>query len=662
MLGDGGLATSALLSSPGGIAFDPAGNLFIADQLHHRIRKVDPNGVISTIAGTGSPGYAGDDGPATDALLNGPTDVVLDLEGNLYIADQGNQCVRRIANGIITTMAGNGLAGYSGDGGPAVAATLNNPTTVTVDSNQNLYVADTSNQVIRRVTRGGMISTIAGNGSAGFSGDGAPAGSATLNSPMGVRVSSGTGTSLYIADFNNNRVRLVSLSPFLPTPQISTAAGNGASSFAGDYGVAVNASLQGPLGVAFDTDGSSYYFVDSRSHRVRKIVGGVIFTVAGNGFAGSFGDGQLATSASLNSPTAVTVGPDGSLYISEGRGNRIRKVKCTTTSLIAIAPTLKTGFTVSSGFPISIDVVLVDNCFDAISNATVIAAFSNGDPPVPLKYIGDGHWSATWAPGNTQSASITVSVTAKTSSLQTLLQVAAATSVNATVPRLADGGVANVAAYMPHSTVSPGELVSIYGTNLADGVVTVGSLPLPTSVAGTSVSIGGKFAPLLYVSPSQINAFVPFDVSASLSAPIIVYRGTLFSVPSFFTVGGAQPAIFTMSQTGSGQGAITNAVGTAVVDQSAPARPGDAIVIYATGLGTVDPPANPGTISQITNSISVLIGGTNVTILFAGLTPGYNGLYQVNAVVPSGIATGNQVPVIMTVAGQPSNVVTIAVQ
>jgi len=210
--GDGGPATSAKLHFPAGLGVDTSGNLYIADARNNRIRKVTPDGTINTIAGTGASGFSGDDGPATAAMLYAPQAAVIDADGNLYIADIGNKRIRKVTPaGIISTVAGTGASGFSGDDGPATAAMLDHPIDVAIDADSNLYIADRYNHRIRKVTPAGMISTIAGTGIAGFSGENSPATAAALNYPQGVEVDS--EGNIYIADTYNNRIRIISLVP-----------------------------------------------------------------------------------------------------------------------------------------------------------------------------------------------------------------------------------------------------------------------------------------------------------------------------------------------------------------------------------------------------------------------------------------------------------------
>jgi len=321
--GDAGPATAARLSSPSAVAVDGAGNLFIADTLNHRIRKVTPDGVIGTVAGIGGSGpggfgFSGDGGPATAARLNSPSAVAVDGAGNLFIADRNNHRIRKVTpDGVIGTVAGTGTSGFSGDGGPATAAQIASPTSVAVDGAGNLFVA-TSNR-IRKITPDGIISTAAGTGTSGFSGDGGPATAAGL-SPNAVAVD--TSGNLFITEPANHRVRKVT-----PDGVISTAAGNGTSSpfFTGDGGPAISALLYYPNSVAVDSTGN-VFIADTSNSRIRKVAPtGVIDTFAGSGSVGSGGDGGPATSAQLNLPVSVAVDVTGNVLIADC-SNRIRKV------------------------------------------------------------------------------------------------------------------------------------------------------------------------------------------------------------------------------------------------------------------------------------------------------------------------------------------------
>jgi sugar lactone lactonase YvrE len=322
--GDGGAATSGKLNSPFGVAVDRAGNLYIAEFRNSVVRKVDTNGIITTVAGNGTAGYSGDGGPATSANLNEPYAVAVDLAGNLYIADTLNERIRKVdTNGIITTVAGNGSYGYSGDGGPATSAPLGFADGVAVDSAGNLYFTDNYEGLVRKVDTNGIITTFAGSGSSGYSGDGGPATSALLSAPEAVAVDN--SGNLYIADTGNSRIRKVNSNGI-----ITTLAGNGTPGYSGDEGQAILAELSHPYGVGVDSAGN-VYIGDSQNQVVRKVdTVGIIMTVAGDGsggFVGGYGgDGGPATSAQLSIPYAVALDSAGNLYIADSNNNRIRKV------------------------------------------------------------------------------------------------------------------------------------------------------------------------------------------------------------------------------------------------------------------------------------------------------------------------------------------------
>jgi len=319
--GDGRTATSAQLNGPYGISVDAAGNLYISEWYNHRIRKVDAStGTISTVAGVGGAGSGLDGIPATSTALNSPEDVAVDGAGNLYIADSLNNRVRKVnaSTGVITTIAGTGLPGYSGDGGPGTAAELNDPAGVALDAAGNIYIADQSSHRIRRVDAAtGIITTFAGTGEAGFSGDGGPATHAELFNPVHLTFDA-TG-NLFIADSFNHRVRKVSSAGI-----ITTVAGNGVGGYLGDGGPAISAQLKNPAGVAVDRSGN-LYIADQSNLRIRKVdTSGRISTVAGGG---TNGDGCSAISSSLQLPLDVALSPSGDrLYIADYAGNRVHVV------------------------------------------------------------------------------------------------------------------------------------------------------------------------------------------------------------------------------------------------------------------------------------------------------------------------------------------------
>ncbi|HTY89217.1 MAG TPA: hypothetical protein VMB80_17350 [Candidatus Acidoferrum sp.] len=323
--GDGGAATNATLNQPMGVAADRAGNFFIADAYNNRIRRVDTSGIIKTVAGKNSAGYTGDGVAATNAALYYPAGVTVDIQNNVYIADMVNSRVRRVdTDGYIFTFAGTNSAGSTGDGGPAVVAKLNNDRTVAFDSSENLYIADTYNNRIRKVNTNGIITSVAGNGTIGFSGDGGNASSANLSYPYGVTVDS--SGAIYIADTSNNRIRKVDTNGI-----ISTVAGKGpsyprAGSYSGDGGAATNAYINSPRCVAIDPTGN-LFIADAGNARIRKVdANGIITTVAGKSSIGFSGDDGASTNASLHDPDGIAFDSAGNLLIADSSNARIRKV------------------------------------------------------------------------------------------------------------------------------------------------------------------------------------------------------------------------------------------------------------------------------------------------------------------------------------------------
>ncbi|HXU28928.1 MAG TPA: T9SS type A sorting domain-containing protein, partial [Bacteroidia bacterium] len=318
--GDGGQATASSLFYPMAIAIDKAGNLYIDDTYDYRIRKVNTNGIIKTIAGNGTAGPPVGTGPATAAELSFSRGIVLDTLGNLYMTDI--DIIRKVNSlGIISAVAGTGVTGYSGDGGQATNAKLYAPWGITIDAAGNLFFSEFGNFIIRKVNTNGIISTFAGNGTQGHSGDGGPAIAAKLSSVSGLAFDK-TG-NLYIAD--GAYIRKINTNGI-----ISTIAGNGTYADGGDGGPATLAPLNGTGGLAFDKTGNLFI---TNSASVRKIdLNGIISTVAGTDTLGFNGDGHLATATKLSSPTSIAFDTSGYLYICDQQNHRIRKVTCSSIS------------------------------------------------------------------------------------------------------------------------------------------------------------------------------------------------------------------------------------------------------------------------------------------------------------------------------------------
>ena len=339
--GDGGPATSAMISNAHGIIFDGTGNLLLADPENNRVRKITTAGIITTIAGNGTFGYSGDEGPAVQASLGGPLAIACDRAGNLYIADSGNYVIRRVdPAGNIHTVAGNHTSGFSGDGGPATSAQVNYVNGVVADRNGNFYIADGGNYRVRKVDSSGTITTYAGNGAYANSGSGGLATAAGIGFPQGLLL---TGGKLYLSTLGN--VWAVTLS----TQIINIVAGNanGVTGYSGDGNVATATSFAYPWGIASGGSGS-VLVADAGNNRVRQIAGSshVVSTIAG----GYIGDGGKATAASLNFELEGHAAFDsaGNLYIADGYDNRVRKVSPTRT-ISTLAGTGVTGYSGDGG-------------------------------------------------------------------------------------------------------------------------------------------------------------------------------------------------------------------------------------------------------------------------------------------------------------------------
>ncbi|SRR5579871_150745 len=1001
--GDGGPATSALLNSPNGVAFDASGNLYIADTGNARIRKVS-GGIITTIAGNGTAGFSGDGGAATAAALNmglgGNANLAVDAAGNVYVADTLNHRVRKISTaGTITTVAGNGTPGFSpgvGDGGPATSASVTNPHGVALDAAGNLYVTDQGGGIgrIRKVSPGGTISTYAGSTQGQALGDGGPATSAVLKNPAAVAVDA--AGNLYIADPMTDRVRVVlatapafsvtpaslgftapcdpsatatqqlvisssvpgiawqasvtgsslsisstsgttpaiiavtigsatgtvapsggtitvqapgavpstqtvnvlvalppcvaphlvvapaalsfqgvagGASPALQSLQISGASWTARTTTAsGGSWLSLSASSGGSAAVAVQVTASltglatgvysgSVVVTDSNGNSITVpvtlvvqpptqtillsqsglqfigVAGGAplqpqtigvlntgqgtmnwsaistapsntffssswltITPSSGNSVAGSQQVSSFAVGANLgglaagkysaliqvsapganNSPQVVTVElnvlPAGSdpgvivqpagliftaragtsdpgsqtvqvslvgpatttysaglvtaggnwaqalplnaqltpgnpsrtivvqpslgtlapgvyrgaltfvfgdnsplqvvnlLFLVTGSGPGTNSVSvdgagssCSPTQLLGLFRSLGSNFLSPIAWPTSIELQVADDCGNPVTNATVVASFSNGDAPLALASLQNGVYTATWRPGNTSSA---VTVTARVTSpplAPAVVTVQGQVGGNAGVPVVFPGGLVNAASFAPAAPLSPGGIVSVFGGNMANSSGSASTVPLPFTLSGAAITVGGINAPLFYSSAAQINAQIPYELPVNNRPQAVVSQGGALTVPETIVVAPAAPGIFTINQQGTGQGAILN-VQNVLVNASAPAAAGDVVEVFATGLGATNPavataagaPASPP-LAMVVAPVTATVGGQPAQVQFAGLAPTFVGLYQVNVQIPSGLAAG-PAPLVVNVGGAASNTVTLVLR
>ena len=344
---------------------------------------------------------------------------------------------------------------------------------------------------------------------------------------------------------------------------------------------------------------------------------------------------------------------------------------CTPQKLLPVFTRLGSGFNVSAGWPEALELTVLDDCGHFLTSGSVIVSFTSGDPAISLNSLKDGRWVATWLP---HASAAQVTITAKATESQPPLrgsaQLGGGLMPNAAVPIIGAGGVVSAASYAKKAPVAPGSFISVFGSNFSGGTLASAQFPFATQLGGTQVTLGGKLLPLYVVSGNQINALVPFDLPANSVQQLMVQRDSAISLPESVTIAASAPGVFALNQQGSGDGIIVNYPPNGPffeVDSTHPASPGDVIVIYCAGLGAVNPPVPAGSQSQASppsitvNPVTVTIGGNPAAVAFAGLTPGFTGLYQINTVVPTGLSSGNQ-RVIISVAGQQSPVVTLNVR
>ncbi len=404
--GDGGSASSAAINAPSGITVTSGGVMYFCDQANNRVRKVSTGGIISTVAGNGTPGAAGDGGQATAANLDNPMGVAVDGSGNVYIADYNNAKVRKVStSGIITTLTGNGSPGYSADGTTAAAAAISKPTGIAVDGSGNVYIAEQNNHIIRKISTTGYISTVAGNRSASFSGDGGAATAASISYPVGVCFDA--SGNMIIVDNGNGRIRKVSTAGI-----ISTIAGNGSSGFSGDGGAATAASFNNMSSAAFDASGN-LLISDQNNYRIRKVTtSGTISTIAGTGSGGYTGDGGAATACTFYRPSGIAV-YSGNIYVTDLGNSAVRLIG---TATVSHAPSFNGGssqtLTVCNGSTTAINslMAITDIDFSQTETWTVttspahgsltgfsLSAASTGSvvTPTGLNYVSTSGYSGT---------------------------------------------------------------------------------------------------------------------------------------------------------------------------------------------------------------------------------------------------------------------------
>ena len=607
-------------------AWDASGNAGSAEV----VLNYSPALAMVTIAGSSISGERGDGGPGTAAELFQPRGVAVDSKGNVYVADTQNRRVRRISpSGQITAFAGTGLIGSGGDGGPAAEATLNFPNVVIVDRADNVYISDQFTHRIRKVTPDGKISTIAGTGDGfgSFSGDGGLAKNAELNGQVGLAVD-GNG-NLFVADRLNHRIRRIDSS----TGVITTVAGNGLVGDSGDGGPATQAFLNLPTGVAVDGAGN-LYIADIGNQRIRKVsaADGRISTIAGTGAAGFSGDGGPAASAliSLAYPATLTVDAAGELYFADRNNHRVRKINLGSGMISTVAGIGVAGFNGDGTAPLA----------TALSFPTSVAFDGAGN-----LVIADS--------GNNR-----VRRMRPANALRTLAN-------------------ASAASFSTTAGLAAEEIAVAFGVNLASSTVTASTVPLPTTLAGTTVTVRDslsveRLAPLFFVSAEQINYLVPSG-TASGPATVTVTNGAAEVSTGAVTISDVAPGLFSANATGVGVAAAVvfrrNAAGQdsyepAARFDSASGRfvpvpidlgpEGDQVFLIPFGTGFRK-------LSNLTN-VQATIGGVQAPVIFAGAAPGLLGADQANLQVNRSLAGRGEVDILFTVDGKTANPVRVTIK
>jgi uncharacterized protein (TIGR03437 family) len=546
--------------------------------------------------------------------------IAVDPTGNLYIADGNNHRIRRVgAAGVISTVVGSGerpeINGRCeptspvGDNGPATAARLYNPAGIAIAPNGDLVIADQQNNRIRRVGTNGNVSTIVGNGMHNVYAANNPATSSPMDWPSAVVVDA--NGAIYFAEVHSNRIARVG-----SDGAIRTIAGDLPGTNA-DNIPATRAQLRKPTGIALDAAGN-LYIADQGNHRIRKVgTDGIITTVAGTGQPGDSPDGMPATQSRLNTPMDVKVDTAGQIYIADTLNHRVKRVG-TDGTLTTIAGDGVPGRGADN----------VPATSSSLRNPAGLAIAPNGDV-----YIAD------WQNYLIRKVSFS------------------------SRPTIARGGIVNGASFVSGG-LAPGTIIAIAGTLLSSFTRAASAVPLANRMDDVTVEVNGTAIPLFYVSPGQINAQLPHDLTPG-SATLRVRNASGVSAEETFQVATASPGIFLFNST-SGAAALNQ--DNTINQPENGERAGNVVTVFLTGLGTVAPPVASGVVtpgdslSGAIAPVSATVGGANAEVLFAGLTPGSVGLAQVNIRIPADTAPGGFVPLVVKAGDQVSNTATIGVR
>jgi trimeric autotransporter adhesin len=677
--GDGGPATAATLNGVMGLAIDGAGNIYFSDTNNHRIRRVNPQGVIETFVGTGVAGSAPNNSPVATAQLSGPGSLAINRQGDIFVGDGRNGVVRRIRAGVMSILAGSGtnrtlparafitaldspasvaldnneqllvadaLAGRvyridpaadmiqataglaapsgGGDGGPATAAAMLMPYGVAAGADGSFYVSDSQDHRVRKIDSSGVITTFAGNGRPVFSGDGGTAVNAGLGTPRGIAFD--PAGNLYVIGVRGAYVRRIT-----PQGAISTFAGGQLGGFAGDTGPATSARLGAPVAITFDRDGNAY-IADNGNHRIRRVnTSGIISTVAGSAQSGFAGDGGPAVEARLLSPAGVAVDAEGNLFISDNQNNRIRRV-----DRVGV---ISTFVEIPSPGHLAFDaqgrlLVAHTNVIRAISPDGTQVVIAGGPT---AGFAGDG------GPATEARLSLPFGIAVARDESIYFADQANARVRKLTPVRLTAGGILNLASHLP-GPIAANQLVRIRGVRLGPAEALTATPDeagaYPKSLGGVEVLLDGNPIPLLSVAESSVVAIVPAAVAGSVRIQAS-YDGRLTN-PVTVETAAASPGIFTVNaETGKGAAAARNTEG-GEISADAPALIGAEVTIRLTGMGAVDPALADGTVAAEASSkpilpIEVLLGGKVAELLSATVPAGQPaGIVELKFKVPEG--------------------------
>ena len=636
---DGAAALTSLFNGPNGIAEDSSGNIYIADTYNSRIRKVtSATGAVSTIAGTGTAG-------SLDGRINSPDDVAVDSKGLVYFSDTSNNRVFQIQpDGTAKIYAGTGTAGYTGDNSFAKNARLSKPRALVFDKSDTLYISDSSNYRIRKVTSDGLIQLVAGNGNPLFSGDGGNAKSAGMN-PRGLAVEA-DGT-LYFADYSNSRVRRVDASSGI----VTTVAGSGTFGNAGDSGKATGAYVSTPYGLAIDAN-RNLLITDQFASVIRwvNLTTGLIATVAGTGKVDFSGESGAATQTNFD-PSKMFVEKSGTILVSDPLNDRIRRL----TPLIARTLSINSGDkqSASPGASLAISVKVRDSNGYPIQGQTVSFSVTSGTATLTNTTAAtgvDGIAVSQVTLGSAGSVTVradSVGLTSVTFNLQITVRMISTIMAVVGAPQ----------SVPPVRTVSKNGTAFIWLADPNSHILAMAieaSPPYPTVLNQTCVTVGGVKAPMFTAGASRIGIIVP-DVPAGPADVVVTETcGTgndAATAPFSVTVVPASPEFYYAQRSVDGKSYVTAvASGSAVGTPDVPAQPGDAVSISAAGLSDTNPPQPigdvPADVAPVTGTFIVMLGGNPLppeAVTFVGLAPGaLPGVYRVDLTIPADAALGDQ--------------------